>query len=133
PKAPAVLAAALVRPGKQKSINTNNFHHAIGHRNAEIFRATAKQLGALSAAVKVLRGVLRVLPWIRLGAACYRCGTRPTRCLMCAMTRGFNRVIPTRGFGGACLPSGAARHPSPSAHAGGASRHDGRPPCTDRP
>lgn len=45
PDSSPAIAAAVIRPGKQKSMNINDMHHAAGHRNAATLKETARQLG----------------------------------------------------------------------------------------
>eukprot|EP00752_Nemacystus_decipiens_P015776 g14086.t1 len=45
PGSAPVMAAAVIRPGKQKCMNINDLHHALAHRNAATLKETAKQLG----------------------------------------------------------------------------------------
>eukprot|EP00903_Cladosiphon_okamuranus_P018790 g17286.t1 len=45
PNSAPAMAAAVIRPGKQKCMNINDLHHALAHRNAATLKETAKQLG----------------------------------------------------------------------------------------
>eukprot|EP00903_Cladosiphon_okamuranus_P008339 g8022.t1 len=45
PDVPPMVAAAMVRPGQQRSMNHNDLHHALDRRHAAVVRARAKQLG----------------------------------------------------------------------------------------
>lgn len=45
PGSPPAIAAAVIKPGRQRSMNINDMHQALGHKNEEVIRATAQQLG----------------------------------------------------------------------------------------
>ena len=42
---PVAMAAAVMRPGKPRSMNINDLHHALGHAHEATIRETAKQMG----------------------------------------------------------------------------------------
>ena len=43
-RGPPAMVAAGMRPGRQRSMNTNDMHYSLGHANDATFRETAKQL-----------------------------------------------------------------------------------------
>lgn len=45
PASSPAMAAAVIRPGKQRSMNVNDLHQALAHRNEGTIRETARQLG----------------------------------------------------------------------------------------
>ena len=38
------MVAAVMRPGRQRAVNINDLHYALGHANDATLRETAKQL-----------------------------------------------------------------------------------------
>ena len=43
-RGPSAMVAAVMRPGRQRSMNINDMHHSLGHANDANLRETAKQL-----------------------------------------------------------------------------------------
>ena len=43
-RGPPAMVAAVMRPGRQRSININDMHYSLGHANDDTLRETAKQV-----------------------------------------------------------------------------------------
>ena len=43
-RGPPAMVAAVMRPGRQRSMNNNDLHYSLGHANNDTLRETAKQL-----------------------------------------------------------------------------------------